>query len=106
VDSLLDKDTKKKVKSALENLSGGTEALLKAYDGAIERIEGQLPGKTARAKSVLSWISYAQRPLTTSELCHALAVELNEEVLDEDNIPDVEEIVSVCAGLVTVDEET
>jgi hypothetical protein len=49
---LLDKDTKKKVKSALEHLSGGTEALKKAYDGAIERIDGQLPGKTARAKSV------------------------------------------------------
>jgi ankyrin repeat protein len=106
VDSLLDKDTKKKVKSALEHLSGGTEALKKAYDGAIERIDGQLPGKTARAKSVLSWISYAARPLTTSELCHALAVELDEEELDEDNIPDVEEIVSVCAGLVTVDEES
>ena len=106
VDSLLDKDTKRKVKSALEHLSGGTEALKKAYDGAIERIDGQLPGKTARAKSVLSWISYAARPLTTGELCHALAVELDEEELDEDNIPDVEEIVSVCAGLVTVDEES
>ncbi|KAH4217774.1 hypothetical protein HBH70_194640 [Parastagonospora nodorum] len=106
VDLLLDKDTKKKVKSTLEHLSGGTEALKKAYDGAIERIDGQLPGKTARAKSVLSWISYAARPLTTGELCHALAVELDEEELDEDNIPDIEEIVSVCAGLVTVDEES
>ncbi|KAF1962050.1 ankyrin [Byssothecium circinans] len=72
VDSLLDKDTKKKVKSALEHLSGGTEPLKKAYDGAIQRID----------------------------------VELDEEELDEDNIPDVEEIVSVCAGLVTVDEES
>jgi ankyrin repeat protein len=106
VDSLLDKDTKKKVKSALDHLPGGTEALQKAYDGAIERIDGQLPGKSARAKNVLSWISYAARPLTTGELCHALAVELEDEELDEDNIPDVEDMVSVCAGLVTVDEES
>ncbi|KAF1951855.1 hypothetical protein CC80DRAFT_357004, partial [Byssothecium circinans] len=77
-----------------------------AYDGAIERIEGQLPGKTARAKSVLSWISYAQRPLSTGELCHALAVELDDEELCEDNIPDVEDVVSACAGLVTVDKES
>ena len=56
------------------------------------------------AKSVLSWITYAERPLTTGELCHALAVELGEDELDPDNIPDVEDLVSVCAGLVTVDQ--
>jgi hypothetical protein len=104
VDSLLDKNTKKKIQSTLEKLSKDSEPLNKAYDEAIERIEGQLPGKRARAKSVLSWITYAQRPLTTGELCHALAVELESEELDQDNIPDVEDIVSVCAGLVTADE--
>ncbi|PSN61089.1 hypothetical protein BS50DRAFT_477025, partial [Corynespora cassiicola Philippines] len=100
------KDTKKKVRSALDRLSRGADALKEAYDGAIERIEGQLPGRAARAKSVLSWISCAQRQLTTGELCHALAVERDESELDEDNVPDVEELVSVCAGLVTVDEES
>jgi hypothetical protein len=39
-----------------------------------------------------------KRPLTTDELCHALAVDLGE--LDQDNILDVEEIVSICAGLI------
>jgi len=55
---------------------------------------------------VLSWITYAQRALTTEELCHALAVEQGDEELDCDNIPDIEDIVSVCAGLVIVDEES
>jgi ankyrin repeat protein len=105
VDSLLDKDTKKKVRSALEKLSKGSEVLDQAYGEAIERIEGQLPGNRARAKSVLSWITYALRPLTTGELCHALAVEGDKE-LDQDNIPDVEDVVSVCAGLVTIDKES
>ena len=58
------------------------------------------------ARSVLSWITYAQRPLSTKELCHALAVELGELELDLDNIPDVEDMVSVCAGLVVVDDES
>jgi hypothetical protein len=40
IDSLLDKDTKKKVRSALEKLSKGSEALDHAYGEAIERIEG------------------------------------------------------------------
>jgi ankyrin repeat protein len=105
VDSLLDKDTKKRVRFALEKLPKGSEALDQAYGEAIERIEGQLPGKRARAKSVLSWITYALRPLTTGELCHALAVEGDME-LGQDNIPDIEDVVSVCAGLVTVDEES
>src|ERR1700734_373497 len=84
VDSLLDKDTKKKVRTALMKLSKGDEALNQAYDEAIERIEGQLPGNRTRAKSVLSWIIYARRPLTTEELCHALAVEQGDEDLDLD----------------------
>lgn len=58
------------------------------------------------AKRVLAWITCAERPLTTLELQHALAVEINESLLDEDNMPQVEDMVSVCAGLVTVDEES
>lgn len=40
------------------------------------------------------------------ELQHALAVEVGRSELREDNISDVDDIVSVCAGLVTVDEES
>ncbi|KAI9768507.1 MAG: hypothetical protein M1839_004029 [Geoglossum umbratile] len=105
-DSLLDKNTKKKIQSALNKPLKGSAALSQAYDKAIKRIESQLPGASLLAKSVLSWISYAERPLTTEELCNALAVELGEEELDPDNIPDVEDLVSVCAGLVTVDQES
>ncbi|KAK2798717.1 hypothetical protein FQN50_008755 [Emmonsiellopsis sp. PD_5] len=105
-DSLLDQYTKKKVLSALDKLAKGSGALHLAYDEAIKTIENQLPGKAVLAKSVLSWITYAKRPLTTEELCHALAVELGEVELDPDNIPDVEDLVSVCAGLVTVDQES
>jgi hypothetical protein len=59
------------------------------YDEAIKRIESQPPRKSALARNVLSWITYAQRQLTTGELCHALAVVLGEENLDEDNVPEV-----------------
>jgi ankyrin repeat protein len=47
-----------------------------------------------------------KRPLTTTELCCALAVERNEVELDPENIPDVEDLLSVCAGLVVVDQES
>ena len=71
----------------------------------MERIEGQVVDQEELAKQVLSWITCAKRPLTTSELQHALGVEVGESVLDEDNSPQVEDIVSVCSGLVTVDEK-
>jgi hypothetical protein len=70
----------------------------KAYAEALQRIEGQLLGNRKMAKKVLSWITHAERPLTTEELCHALAVKLGK--LDEENIPDGEDIVSICAGLI------
>ena len=72
----------------------------------MERIEGQVADSQELAKQVLSWIACAKRPLTTLELRHALAVEIDEPELDEENLPEIEDMVSVCAGLVTVDEES
>lgn len=54
------------------------------------------------AIEVLSWVTCAKRPLTTLELLHALAVELGESRFHEDNLPDLDDIISVCAGLITV----
>jgi len=55
--------------------------------------------------ALIGWVSYAQRPLTSQELCYALAIEPGDMELDGDNAYDVEDIISVCAGLVTIDEE-
>jgi hypothetical protein len=69
----------------------------------MERIEGQLADQKDLAKQVLSWITYAKRPLTTEELQHALTVEVGEAEMDEENILSIEDMISVCAGSVTVD---
>lgn len=94
------------IRRALENLPNGLNALDKSYHNAMERIQGQKAGFQKVAKQVLSWIVCAKRPLTTLELQHALAVEVGDSELGEDNLQEIEEIVSVCAGLVTVDEES
>jgi ankyrin repeat protein len=105
-DSLLDKRTPKEIKSTLSNLPKGSVALDEAYREAIHRIEGQLSGDCERAKRVLSFITHAERPLTMSELCCALAVEPGAVDLDPENVPEVDDLVSVCAGLVVIDEES
>ncbi|KFY46625.1 hypothetical protein V494_00395, partial [Pseudogymnoascus sp. VKM F-4513 (FW-928)] len=105
-DSLKGKKSPKAIRTALKELSTGSDAYDEAYNDAMERIEGQLAGEKELSKQVLSWITCARRPLTTSEVQHALAVELGESQIDEDNLSPIEDLVSVCAGLVTVDEES
>jgi hypothetical protein len=104
MDSLIDKTTPRKLTLALEKLPKGSEALDYAYMEGMKRIEGQSTGFRELAKRVLSWITCAKRPLTTSELRHALAVEVDESELDKDNFEEAEDMVSVCAGLVTVNK--
>jgi hypothetical protein len=106
LDSLTDKTSPKAIKLALKRLPKGSDGLNIAYDEAMGRILTQKPGFRELAEQVLSWITYAQRPLTVRELQHALAVEPGEPELDEDNLSDVAELVSSCAGLVTVDQES
>ena len=77
-----------------------------AYEEAMERINGQKEGFRLLANNVLSWITYAKRSLTTTELQHAIAVEDNCPNIDEDNLPEIEDMVSVCAGLVIIDKES
>jgi hypothetical protein len=72
----------------------------------MDRIEGQIADQKQLAKQALSWITCARRPLTTIELQHALGVEAGESKLDEENLSEIEDIVSLCAGLVTIDEES
>jgi hypothetical protein len=82
VDSLLDKRTKQEALSTLDKLSKGSTALGDAYGEATKRIDGQLPGDRSLARRALSWITYAERLLTTKELCHALAIKPGDKALN------------------------
>ena len=64
-----------------------------------------MPGHQELAKHVLSWITCAKRPLAAPEIQHAWAVRDSGDELDEDSLPEIEEMVSVCAGLVTIDHD-
>ena len=72
----------------------------------MERFNSQLIDQAELAKQVLSWITCAKRPLAALELQHALAVEISESQLDEENLPAIEGMISVCAGLVMIDTES
>ncbi|KAF4786061.1 hypothetical protein HER10_EVM0013009 [Colletotrichum scovillei] len=102
--SLTGKRSPKAVKAALETLATGSSAYDTAYDEAFERIEGQLEDQSALARDALSWIVCSKRPLQIVELQEALAVEQDMTELDVDNRPELEDVISACAGLLTIEE--
>ncbi|KAF3291522.1 hypothetical protein TWF970_000736 [Orbilia oligospora] len=105
-ESIRHKNSLKKIKNALNTLPTGDTAYDGAYENAMKRIDDHDSESRSQAHQVLSWIACAKRPLTTSELQHALAVEVGEPNFDEDNLSEIKDIISLCAGLVTVDEES
>ncbi|KAJ6438994.1 hypothetical protein O9K51_08397 [Purpureocillium lavendulum] len=106
LDSLVGKTSVKSVKAALQSLPKGSGLYDAAYDMTIVRLRGQDADSVELAKQALMWLACAKRPLTTAELQHALAVEKDTGVLDEENLNAIEDIVSVCTGLITVDRES
>jgi ankyrin repeat protein len=102
MDSLAKKHNRRDVCKALENLP---KELDDTYDEAMQRIWSN-EEDAKLAEQVLSWISYAFRPLTIIEVQHALAVGPGNVNFDEDALPDEDVLVSVCAGLVTLDKQS
>lgn len=72
----------------------------------MERIQNQRQGCRELAQKALLWIVHVSKPLKTVKLTHALAIDKTQLLLEEDNIPELEGIISVCHGLVTVDEKS
>ncbi|CAH0047168.1 unnamed protein product [Clonostachys solani] len=115
-DSLKDKTSATEIKTLLRKLRERSQSkvntdekldlLAQAYDEAVDRIRMQQPGFQHLATKVLSWVIFARRQLTILELQHALAVSVGDKKLDEDNVRDIKDIVSVCLGLVIVDEQS
>jgi ankyrin repeat protein len=96
----------KPIKADLKSLPKGVDAYDTAYDDAMARIFGQEKDHREAARRSLSLVLCCKRPLRTIELQHALMVESDDTELDEDNNLEVEDILSVCAGLITTDKES
>ncbi|KAJ7200212.1 hypothetical protein GGX14DRAFT_342912, partial [Mycena pura] len=101
VDSLTGKNTIKAVRVALHHLP---KSLSHTYDKAMERIDEQSQDDKELAYLTLTWVANAKRLLSVRELQEALAIEPDTTTLDSDNMLDISIALSVCAGLVTVDQ--
>lgn len=97
------KHTVKKIRESLECLPQGLDD---TYNNAIERIAAQDPEDYALALQVFGWITHARKPLTLSQLQHAIAVEHGMTELNQEDLSDQETLISLCAGLIKFDQRS
>ena len=93
------------LEEALRNLPDGHNGLLATYSEAMQRIQSQDRREVRLAERILAWLSFSARPLKADELRWALAIDLSkpEKDLNERRLLPEEDIVAVCAGLVSID---
>jgi len=77
-----------------------------AYRTMLPRIRAQIGEKARLGMAVLKWVSHSRRPLQVDEICHAIAIRIGLNDLDNDDIPSISTLLDCCQGLVTVDQST
>ncbi|KAJ7718038.1 ankyrin repeat domain-containing protein [Mycena olivaceomarginata] len=103
IEALSKTTTIKAVRQALQKLPKDLDA---TYENVMTRIKAQGEEDRKIAQSSLTWVVNARRPLTSLELRVALAIEPETRELDNDNMTGIGIILSVCAGLVIVEEHS
>jgi hypothetical protein len=96
------------VKDALKKLPTGLDAI---YVRSLKQINKQEPHMRTLGIKTLRWVIYAQRPLTTTELRHALAAEEALERGEDDEqdseqdaeLDEIDVILGACANLLVED---
>jgi ankyrin repeat protein len=88
---------------ALDQLPSGLD---QAYNTAVDRITTQKnPEHIKIALKTLKWVTFAREPLESKALLHALVIQEDTTDIGDKDLPDIKKIVSLCVGLVVVDQE-
>ncbi|KAF2416552.1 hypothetical protein EJ08DRAFT_600422, partial [Tothia fuscella] len=103
IDALITKTSVKAIHNALETMPKKLDA---TYYLIMARIDEQNDDDAKLARRLLSWLTYSARPMTVAELQHALVVDLQTYSVDKDSLIDQEMMLSVCGGIVTVEESS
>ncbi|KAL9584822.1 MAG: hypothetical protein Q9212_001889 [Teloschistes hypoglaucus] len=105
IGALATKNTRKALRSAIQVLPTELDT---TYDDALHRINDQNIEDASLAKNILMWVSVAPNPLTVRELQHAIGTMalIDESDLEDDDLPDSDVIIAVCAGLIVADKES
>jgi hypothetical protein len=97
------KRTRRDIISSLEELP---EELDGVYDDIMSRIRSQERDDVKLATRILEWITFAKEPLKDITVQHAVATVSKGTDIEDDDLILVDDLVSTCAGMVTLDRES
>ncbi|CAG7558814.1 unnamed protein product [Fusarium equiseti] len=103
LESLRGKMSVNSLNSAIAALSTGAASYDKAYGNTMRRIESQSEEEAAVAKDALAWLAFVKRPLNAEELSTAVILQETDSDIDNKNKIDIKALLSVCAGLVKME---
>ncbi|KAL7946660.1 ankyrin repeat-containing domain protein [Trichoderma barbatum] len=92
------------LRTRLSNLATGSSAYDTLYEESMLRIGFQGPESERIALQMLLVLTCARRPLSPLELSHALSIDEISDAFDEDMVPDMDDLVAACTGLVVLDD--
>lgn len=104
--SLTSKKSPKAIRAALETFTSEDTAYESLYSSTLQRIENEPFDREIFAKNAISLVICTQRQLSTIEIQHALAVEVDKPDFDGENLPEIDDILSACLGLLIINAET
>jgi len=102
IDAILGEVTISKRGQKLNQMTKGNH-LGDAYSTTLARMKAQKGSRSRLGIEALMWVSNSERPLYTTELCHALGVKIGSSDLDVGNVPTIRTLLACSLGLITVD---
>ena len=101
---LEEQPNKHRILSALSQLPRGLD---QTYEAAVSRITAQPnPENIELALKALKWLAFAREHLQEKALLHALAVKDDNTDIKESHLPNLQMVLSLCGGLVVLDQES
>src|SRR5437879_13619602 len=102
IDTILGEATIYERRQKLNEIASGNH-LGDAYATTLARMKTQKGNRPRLGMEALMWVSNSERPLHTSELCHALSVKIRSRDLDPESVPTIRALLGCSLGLITVD---
>jgi len=101
IDAILGEATISERRQKLNEMEKGNH-LGDAYATTLARMKAQKGGRSRLRMEALMWVSNSERPLHTTELCHALGVKIGSSNLDVENVPTIRTLLACSLGLITI----
>ena len=105
IETILQETTIYRRRQKLRAIENGLD-LGGTYGVTLARVKAQGGEKARLGMAVLMWISHSRRPLQVHEICHAIAIQIGSNELNNNDIPAISTLIGCCQGLAITENGT